>query len=718
LTKPARLTSLAKTDILFELVDAAALSLAPATFFNLPLLITSRNAAPVAWREDSALNVSYRWLNEAGIPVGPEGQRTRLVSPLTSGQTVRVDLTGDSPVDVGAYRLIVSLVLEGAHWACDVGQSGWIGVEAQVTVPPAWPPHLLVSPGGKALRGALAGRQLASLLADWKEGPKQVPEPAYIVEPSASAIEAAPIMAVEPSPAAIEPAPTPAPAAIARRRSSPWKKVRAWFRHFLGVAEMRQAVEELLRRSAEQEAELRATRMELASLRDGSAQIALLRDEFHTFRSTQAAKQSVLSEQLLGRLAEQRSELRAMLDRLDTLTGAVSSATSTFTSEFSSGDLVTEVLSTLRQISHWADMQNQQNLPEKMEAILRRSAEFDAELSSGDMVTEVLSTLRQVALWADMHGKQNLPEKMDVSVQQIRNELHAVRDAQIASMTNVGALAVSNSTKMDSLLRRESIALPAAKLVLSRSEFGLLAIQQDDVAAVAYYSSGELPESATVSIVKQLLSPGDCFLDVGANVGAYTLLGARLVGPNGKVVAVEPAPGTLHALRTTIGINGIAHIVDLHECALGAEDGRATLNFGSTSGHNSLLDLPEGTAQQVEIIVATGAAILGTKVPSLIKIDVEGWELEVLDGLRPLFELHKDIVVIVECSPVHIQRSGLTVDQWVKRLRWFGRQIWVIEDEGGRISPLSDSKRLTDRGANLLVCHKLPTSLMPLQVKP
>ncbi len=779
MTKAVALTNLRKVDLALKIEGEAALIFAPAAFFKLPVLITSHHGAPLSWRDDRALNLSYRWIDENGAPVGQEGQRTNLPSPIQSGQSLWVDLTGSSPSEAGRYQLIVSLVLENVHWACDLGQLGWVSLDARVMVPPVWPEFLLTSPGGKALRGAIAADRLKSLLNQRHHGLQ--------LTPMSEDIPAT-------SPPTIDQAPMPVPPVVRRRRTSPLKRLRAWFRHFLGVVEMREAVEELLRRSAEQESETRATRMELTTLLNGPTEIARLRDDFVALRSAQdiivsnidllgsslhgdlsrllskqdveiraakaeanvlitvseklawltrwsvdqqdctkqflqgAAEQYALSEQLLQRLADE-SEARAgragnERQQLESLSSAIMTHLDKLTVAVSDVNIpvlerLSQVEGALESLTHQAEGLTAMSgkLDSLSGTVSNSTQRFASEFSSGELVTEILSTLRQMSEWADMHNRLNLPEKMAISVQQIREDLLAARDAHRLSIAHLDAQTVCNSMKMDSLLKRESIALPSAKLVLSRSEFGLLAIQQDDVAAVAYYSSGELPESATVSIVKQILSPGDCFLDVGANVGAYTLLGARLVGPTGTVIAVEPAPGTLFALHTTIGINGIGNIVDLHECALGAQSGRAFLHLGRTSGHSSLLHIPGGTAERVEIAVATGTDILGNEVPTLIKIDVEGWELEVLDGLRAVFELHKGIVVIVECSPVHIRKSGLSVDKWVKSLRWFGRQIWVIEEQGGQLVPLRDAKALTDQGANLLVCHQLPASLKPLSVK-
>src|SRR5215218_2287703 len=72
--------------------------------------------------------------------------------------------------------------------------------------------------------------------------------------------------------------------------------------------------------------------------------------------------------------------------------------------------------------------------------------------------------------------------------------------------------------------------------------------------------------------LRRLLAPGDVFYDVGANVGFFTLVGARLVGEGGRVVAFEPVPWCAHAVGRNIELNAFAH-AQIRAEAVGAQDG-------------------------------------------------------------------------------------------------------------------------------------------------
>ncbi|MEY2517755.1 MAG: hypothetical protein QOJ89_5113, partial [bacterium] len=76
--------------------------------------------------------------------------------------------------------------------------------------------------------------------------------------------------------------------------------------------------------------------------------------------------------------------------------------------------------------------------------------------------------------------------------------------------------------------------------------------------------------------LRRLLAPGDVYYDIGANVGFFTLVGARLVGPAGRVVAFEPVPWCARAVAHNIEINGFEH-AEIRAEAVGAEDGSARL---------------------------------------------------------------------------------------------------------------------------------------------
>jgi FkbM family methyltransferase len=159
---------------------------------------------------------------------------------------------------------------------------------------------------------------------------------------------------------------------------------------------------------------------------------------------------------------------------------------------------------------------------------------------------------------------------------------------------------------------------------------------------------GEFAEFETIEWLRQVIKPGDTVIDVGANVGQMTLEMAHLVGPTGRVIAVEPGPGNLRLLRRHVEANGFAGRVTIIEAACCEVHG-GTVEFkiwGASadtvgSGHTLVLNGATGSPgeQQAFISRVRTASLDGLCAdhgarPAVIKIDVEGAELRVLDGAR------------------------------------------------------------------------------------
>jgi FkbM family methyltransferase len=135
--------------------------------------------------------------------------------------------------------------------------------------------------------------------------------------------------------------------------------------------------------------------------------------------------------------------------------------------------------------------------------------------------------------------------------------------------------------------------------------------------------------------------------DVGANVGFYTLLLSRLVGPHGSVVAFEPLPSNVLALRRHIELNHCTNVV-VKAIALSNHDGEARF---AESPSNSMGRLSEDGAlvvscQRLDTIVSGGCP-----PPDVLKIDVEGEEAKVLEGAQEILQTARPIVFLATHGP-------------------------------------------------------------------
>lgn len=136
------------------------------------------------------------------------------------------------------------------------------------------------------------------------------------------------------------------------------------------------------------------------------------------------------------------------------------------------------------------------------------------------------------------------------------------------------------------------------------------------------------------SIIRRFARPGETVVDVGANIGALSLVASTAVGPLGRVVAVEPHPKTFSYLQQNVRLNRRENIVALN-CAAGATAG--TLSFSDLSADDRNAVIERGGLQ---VPVETLDALLdGWPGPiALLKVDVEGFEKYVFEGARRVLE--------------------------------------------------------------------------------
>jgi FkbM family methyltransferase len=170
---------------------------------------------------------------------------------------------------------------------------------------------------------------------------------------------------------------------------------------------------------------------------------------------------------------------------------------------------------------------------------------------------------------------------------------------------------------------------------------------------------------------REHLRPGDVVVDVGANIGAHALLAAHLVGPQGRVHAVEASPSIFRRLAANIAASGAQDRVVAHNLAATATPCTVPIFLGDGSNEGSTTLLPD---VMKDARASLEAEIEGRPLPAivpeadllrarLLKIDVEGAEWMVLQGLRPLLpRLAPDVRVLLEVAPAALEETGGSLD--------------------------------------------------------
>lgn len=139
-------------------------------------------------------------------------------------------------------------------------------------------------------------------------------------------------------------------------------------------------------------------------------------------------------------------------------------------------------------------------------------------------------------------------------------------------------------------------------------------------------------DSPELAWIRRALRPGDVVADVGANNGFTGILFARAVGPSGKVVGFEPSPANLEAARENIRLNGIPNF-ELVAAAVGAAPGKVSFDPGF--GNGAVM-----AGGPIEVPVTTLDEHFGARRVDLLKLDIEGYELQALRGARRVLEGH------------------------------------------------------------------------------
>jgi FkbM family methyltransferase len=208
---------------------------------------------------------------------------------------------------------------------------------------------------------------------------------------------------------------------------------------------------------------------------------------------------------------------------------------------------------------------------------------------------------------------------------------------------------------------------------------------------------GEAYEPSETQFVLSHLKGGDTFLDIGANVGWFAIRAADRVGATGRVHAFEPREGTWRLLERSIADNDFQARCTLHPVALGADEGTGRLlghetstNLGGFRLARDAGDTFEGMTSEAVPVVTLDSLGIRPRV-TLIKLDVEGAEPQVLQGGRGLIARDRPLILTEVFGPGLDQVSGVDITGYADLIHSLGYRIHALNDgvAGGVIADLA-----------------------------
>jgi FkbM family methyltransferase len=209
-------------------------------------------------------------------------------------------------------------------------------------------------------------------------------------------------------------------------------------------------------------------------------------------------------------------------------------------------------------------------------------------------------------------------------------------------------------------------------------------------------------------LLDRFAEPGFTVADVGANIGYNTVHAARLVGSRGRVVAVEPAPDNLETLRRNVTAAKLANVVVEPVAAGSGAAARDLFVRGATSAVNSFF--PESCYAAVTSVIRVPVVPLDELVDGaadVVKIDVEGAELDVLEGMSRVLQSRPN-ALIVEWHPLLQTMAGYSPDELPRWLLQRGWRLHAASHTRVCALSMSDVSDLTTR----LLRRKRPVELV------
>lgn len=246
---------------------------------------------------------------------------------------------------------------------------------------------------------------------------------------------------------------------------------------------------------------------------------------------------------------------------------------------------------------------------------------------------------------------------------------------------------------------------PVAEAVVRLPEFRIVVDRNDVIIGQRIRWTRSYQPHLTRALVRHL-APGATFVDVGANIGYFTLLAAQRVGPTGRVIAVEPMPANWRLLEKSLALNGLNH-VEVHRVA--AMDLAGPVKMIAWQRRNSgsfhLLNDPHWRRPIYQVKGRPIDEVIAGRRVDVVKMDIEGAEGLALRGMRRTLESERPVLLVEYSPPSLSDLSKMSGSEFLRALEASGYAYQDVESYDGRFTPKAASaidRLLAQRGSTHL----------------
>lgn len=197
----------------------------------------------------------------------------------------------------------------------------------------------------------------------------------------------------------------------------------------------------------------------------------------------------------------------------------------------------------------------------------------------------------------------------------------------------------------------------------------------------SYLSFGGSYEPMVTDLVKREIKENNIVLDLGANIGYYTLLFSKLVGDKGKVFAFEPDPENFALLKKNVDMNEIKNVVS-EQKACSKKTGKTFLYRDQSPGRHTIYNRPDGTKYvQVEVTSLDDYFKNFKKNIDFIKMDIQGSEGAVFQGMSSILKKNQKIKMVIEFSPWRLKMFDFDPKEFLETVISHGFKIYNINEK-------------------------------------